>query len=338
MSKRHAADPPAFRVLALDGGGIRGIFTASFLATTEDLARGRIADFFDLIVGTSTGGIIGLGVALGIAARRILGLYLDAGPRIFRRSCRARMIFRPKYRNDALAKVLWQVFGDRTLNDTIVPVCIPSYELTSSYPRIWKDDHAVDSPDGGRTPAWKVALATSSAPIYFPGITIGHGDSHVDGGLYANNPVLVGLTEAVRYFGQPLDRVRILSVGAGERAERIPFDRARRMGVWQWKTSLYEHILIAQARNAHEIARRLLSPDRYLRVNLPLEHPYAFDDYAAAKTLIEPGAQAARSAFLEMRRLFFSTPATVGREQKSAAARAAKATSVRAAAPKRASG
>ena len=239
MSKRHAADPPVFRVLALDGGGIRGIFTASFLATTEQLARRPIADFFDLIVGTSTGGIIALGVALGIPARRILDLYLDAGPRIFRRPCRARMLLRPKYRNDELARVLWQTFGDRTLNDTIVPVCIPSYELTSSYPRIWKDDHVVDSPDGGRTPAWQVALATSSAPIYFPGVTVGHGDSHVDGGLYANNPSLIGLTEAVRYFGQPLDQVRILSVGAGERAERIPFEQARQMGVWQWKTALY---------------------------------------------------------------------------------------------------
>lgn len=321
MSKRHAADPPVFRVLALDGGGIRGIFTASFLATTEQLARRPIADFFDLIVGTSTGGIIALAIALGIPARRILDLYLDTGPRIFRSPCRARMLLRPKYRNDDLARVLWQTFGDRTLNDTIVPVCIPSYELTSSYPRIWKDDHVVDSPDGGRTPAWQVALATSSAPIYFPGVTVGHGDSHVDGGLYANNPSLIGLTEAVRYFGQPLDQVRILSVGAGERAERIPFEQARQMGVWQWKTALYEHMLIAQARNAHEIARRLLSPDRYLRINLPLEHPYPFDDFDAAKTLIEPGAQSARTAFLEMRSTFLFAPATIGRAQKAAAAR-----------------
>ena len=322
MSKRHTSDPPVFRVLALDGGGIRGIFTASFLATVEPLAGARIADFFDLVVGTSTGGIIALAIALGIPARRVLDLYLDAGPRIFRRSCRARMLFRPKYRNGELARVLWQVFGERSLNDALTPVCIPSYELTSSYPRIWKDDHALDSPDGGRTPAWQVALATSSAPIYFPAVTVGHGDSHVDGGLYANNPSLIGLTEAVRYFRQPLERVRILSVGAGERAERIPFEQARQMGVWQWKTALYEHMLIAQARSAHEITRRLLSPDQYLRINLPLEHPYPFDDYEAAKTLIEPGAQTARSTFLEMRGTFLFAPATIGRAQKAVASRA----------------
>src|SRR5258705_74126 len=83
----------------------------------------------------------------------------------------------------------------------------------------------------------KICLATSAAPLYLPGIQIIEGDSHVDGGLFANNPTLVGLTEAVKSFGQPLDRIRILSVGAGERAERIPYERARRMGLWHWRTA-----------------------------------------------------------------------------------------------------
>jgi len=69
------------------------------------------------------------------------------------------------------------------------------------------------------------------------------------------------------------------------------------MGVWQWKTAVYEHMLIAQARIAHEIARRLLKPGQYERVNIPLEHPYPLDDFRTARTLIEPGAQAARTRF-----------------------------------------
>ncbi len=322
MSGRIKGGREPFRILALDGGGIRGIFTASFLKTLEELSQGNVADQFDLIVGTSTGGIIGLALASGIPARRLLELYLEIGPRIFRRPRRLGMLLRPKYDSAPLARVLKEVFGDRTVNDVRTPVCITSYELTNSYPRIWKDDHAADSLDGGETAAWKVALATSSAPLYFPGSQIAEGDSHVDGGLFANNPTLIGLTEAVHYFHQPLDRIRVLSVGAGERAERIPHERARRMGVWQWKTAIYEHMLIAQARTAHEIARRLLPARQYMRVNVPLEHPYPFDDVLAASTLIEPGAQAARTRYLEIRQSFLFGPARLGRDQKAAVAAA----------------
>ncbi len=323
MIRPHASHDPAFRILALDGGGIRGIFTASFLTTLEDLSGRRIADHFDLIVGTSTGGIIGLALAFGVPARRILDLYLEIGRRVFSRPRRLGMLFRPKYHNAALVRVLREIFGERVINEVTTPVCIMSYELTNSYPRVWKDDHAEDSLDGGETPAWKIALATSSAPVYFPGARVATADSHVDGGLFANNPVLIGLTEAAKYFHQPLHWIRILSVGAGDRAERIPYEKASRMGVWKWKTAMYEHMLIAQARVAHEIARRLLAPGQYERINVPLEHPYPFDDYDAARTLIEPGAQAARTRFLDLERRFLFAPATLGRAQKTAVGAAA---------------
>jgi patatin-like phospholipase/acyl hydrolase len=307
-----------FRVLALDGGGIRGIFTASFVATLEDLSGTPVAESFDLIVGTSTGGIIGLALAFEVPAKEILDLYLVEGKTIFARPRRLGMLRRPKYSNASLTRALRAIFGEKTLDEVRTPVCISSYELTNSYPRIWKDNHSETSLDGGGTPAWKVALATSSAPIYFPGTTVLPGDSHVDGGLFANNPTLIGITEAVHDFHQPLGQIRVLSVGAGERAERIPHQRARRMGVWEWKTAMYEHMLIAQAHIAHEVARRLLEPGRYQRVNVPLEHPYPFDDYEDARTLLEPGAQAARTRFLEIRKKFLFAPAALGRARKSA--------------------
>jgi predicted acylesterase/phospholipase RssA len=315
---RKSRPQGVFRVLALDGGGIRGLFTASFLASLESLSGGRVAENFDLIVGTSTGGITGLALAFGVPAQRILDLYVEHGRRIFSRPRTVGMLLRPKYDNAALAAALRELFGERTVNEVETPVCVASYELTNSYPRIWKDDHAEVLRSAGDQPAWKVALASSAAPIYLPGAEVAPGDSHVDGGLYANNPTLIGLTEAVRYFGQPLAGVRILSVGTGERAGRIPHEEARRMGAWQWKTALYEHMLIAQARMAHEIARRLLKPGQYERVNIPLEHRYALDDYEAATRLIEPGARAARTRFLDLQRRFLFAPATLGRAQKAA--------------------
>src|SRR5207247_10250371 len=183
---------------------------------------------------------------------------------------------------------------------------------------LWQDDHAHGLARAGDEPAWKVALATCAAPIFFPGTQVLEGDSHVDGGLFANNPVLIGLTEAVRYFRQPLERIRVLSVGAGERAERIPYEKARRMGVWFWRTAAIEHMMIAQSRISHEIALRLLDPDLYLRVNVPLERPYALDDYDAANNLIEAVVRTASILYPDLIRRFFSSAATLGREQKTA--------------------
>jgi predicted acylesterase/phospholipase RssA len=320
MSRNVESQEAVFRILALDGGGIRGIFTASFLSTIENLTLRRVGEHFDLIVGTSTGGIIALAVAFEIPARRILDLYLERGVEIFGRPRRLGVLFRPKYGNSVLARSLRDLFGERSINDARIPVCIPSYELTNSYPRVWKDEHSDDLLWWGDQPAWKIALATSAAPLYFPAVQVLQGDSHVDGGLFANNPSLIGLTEAVRSFGQDLHRIRILSIGAGERAERIPFERARLMGVWQWRTSIYEHMLIAQARIAHEVARRLLRPGQYERINIPLEHPYPLDDYEAARLLIEPGAQEARVRYPDLRERFLSAPATLGRAQRAAVA------------------
>ena len=311
---------PVFRILSLDGGGIRGIFTASFLAALEEMAGRRAGDFFDLIVGTSTGAIIGLATALGIPARTVLDLYVERGARIFRHPRLLGWILRPRYGHRHLERAVREIFGDRTINDARVPVCIPSYELTNAYPRIWKDEHAAHLHWWGDQPAWRIALASAAAPLYFPAMQVLEGDSHVDGGLYANNPVLVGLTEAVHVFNQPLDRIRVLSIGAGERAERIPQSHAVRMGLWQWRSALYEHILGAQARGAHEIARRLLTAGQYERVNIPLERNYRLDDYRSALTLREPGAQEARTRGDDLRDRFLFAPATLGRDQKDAVA------------------
>jgi patatin-like phospholipase/acyl hydrolase len=307
-----------FRVLALDGGGIRGLFITSFLSTLEELGGGRVGEHFDLIVGTSTGGIIALALACGAPARAVFDLFLQKGRQVFARPRHLGMLLRPKYDNHFLIAALRDFFGTKVMNDVSTPVCVTSYELENSYPRIWKDDHAADLVPAGDELAWKVALATSAAPIFFPGAQVSKGDSHVDGGLFANNPTLIGLTEAAEYFRQPLDQIRVLSVGAGERAERIPYEKARRMGVWYWRTAAIEHMLIAQARISHEIARRLLGPKQYVRVNVPLERPYPLDDYDAARNLIEPGAQAARVHFPDLKKRFFSSAATRGRDQKAA--------------------
>src|SRR5207248_935880 len=126
-----------------------------------------------------------------------------------------RCLLRPKYDNRRLVDAFQSILGDKMLKDLKVPVCVPSHELVEGFPRVFKDDHHPDLHWGGNLPIWKVAAASSAAPIFFPAFQVEETDSHIDGGIWANNPVLVGITEAVRYFGQPLENIAVLSIGTG---------------------------------------------------------------------------------------------------------------------------
>src|SRR5260221_14348328 len=123
------AAPATRRILTIDGGGIKGVFPAAFLATLEDEIGKPIADYFDLIAGTSTGGIIAIGLGLGMTAKELLHLYRETGGRIFRRrrfGARAIGLFRAKYTNAALRTALVGAFGERYLGESKTRLLIPS--------------------------------------------------------------------------------------------------------------------------------------------------------------------------------------------------------------------
>jgi len=304
-----------FRILSLDGGGIRGLFSAAFLAHVEKHnASGKaLVDHFDLIVGTSTGSIIALGLAAGHPASEVLSFYCQHGPTIFggARWRKLWQLFHPKYGNARLGEAVRDVFGDKTLNDVQVPVCIPSYELVSGVPRVFKDDHHPALHWGGDQPIWKVVVASSAAPTYFPSFQLGQADNHIDGGIWANNPILVGITEAVKYFGQSLDNISVLSVGTGTRALRLAHGQTKSRGAlgWGWAHGgplLLNLVLAAQSQSAHGAATLLLPPDRYLRIDADLTDPIPLDSYAAAEHLIERGIQAGRTHLATIEQTFLS--------------------------------
>jgi len=132
------------RVLSIDGGGIKGVFPASFLATIEDSLGGPVGDYFDLIVGTSTGGILALGLGLGLDARKMLDFYTTHGRRIFGGNRLLRTIWRlgkSKYSPAPLKNALSEVFGDRKLGDSRKRLVVPSFNLDSGEVHIWKTSH-----------------------------------------------------------------------------------------------------------------------------------------------------------------------------------------------------
>jgi patatin-like phospholipase/acyl hydrolase len=218
-----------FRILSIDGGGIRGIYPAAVLAGLEErYLRGRsIAGYFDLIAGTSTGGIIALGLAAGLTAADLRQLYIERGHEIFppygpglvgrigRRLSAWRRFLRYSYDQEALAQVLRERLGDLKLSAARTRLCIPSFEGVHGEVYIFKTPHHPDFHKDLHEPMVKVALATSAAPTYYRPLRDA-GYTFVDGGVWANNPVMIALTEALTSYRVDRARVRILSIGSGE--------------------------------------------------------------------------------------------------------------------------
>lgn len=294
-----------YRILALDGGGMRGVFTASALAGLERDLQISLTDHVDLIVGTSTGGIIGLGLAAGKSAAEMRDFYETHGPTIFNRPRGISRLWRPKYDRSVLDQVLQQEFGDATLNDLSTSVCITAHELVAGTTRVWKDDHHGDLAGGGDQLVWKIAAATSAAPTYFAPVQLGAQDSHIDGGVWAPNPAMVGVVEAFRYADRERDDIRLLSIGTTSRPFRISsHGETASMGTVGWARKARELFLGGGVSTASDHQARLLLPDdAYLRLDHERSAHIALDDVEACRSLQELGEQVARTNRSRVREL-----------------------------------
>lgn len=214
-----------FRVLCLDGGGIRGVFTASFLAGLEQFTGKKLIEYFDLIAGTSTGGLIALGLGLGHPPDKILDFYLKSGEKIFPngRWHRWRHLWRAKYDSFHLQTAVQELLGsDTLLGKSKTRLVIPSFDATAGRPTCFKTRHHPSLKRDHKLTAWEVAMATAAAPTFFPAFSASWEASYVDGGVWANCPVLVGLLECYRFLDQPIENIQILNVGTTGEPFHIP--------------------------------------------------------------------------------------------------------------------
>ncbi len=164
------ADPtsgPIYRVLALDGGGIKGAFGASLLADFEETLGEPLVDYFDLIAGTSTGGIIALGLGLGLSAADILAFYEEQGPVVFDggRGLVGRLVG-ARYDSRPLREALQSVFGDRVLGEAKTRLIIPATNLDTGEVRVFKTAHHERFERDYKAHVVDVALATAAAPTF----------------------------------------------------------------------------------------------------------------------------------------------------------------------------
>lgn len=247
-----------FKILAIDGGGVKGLYSSTILEHLERKYEGHISDYFDMLCGTSTGGLIALALSLKIPTEQISDIYLKNGSKIFPKKSKVRNIYnqilgKGKFSDEPLKEVLNEIFKDKILAESNNLLCIPSYSITNARPWVFKFDHNEgDLSRDNKAKYVDVALATSAAPTYFPMAEIGYYDHRqfVDGGVWANNPTLVGLIEALTYYvgkDKKFNKLKILSISSLNKIGGKPTGLKRERGFIDWKDDLFETSLIGQS-------------------------------------------------------------------------------------------
>ncbi len=253
---------------------MRGLYTASVLEGLERIAARPLGQCFDLIAGTSIGGIIALGLALGRHAAFIRERIEDAGPRLFptrhRPIGRIRGLFAARYDASALYELIRDVLGEQSsLVDLERPVLVPALALTNGGVQMFRTPHHPAHSHQSATRLTDVAMSTAAAPGLFPIARIGDVD-YVDGGLIANAPDALALNEAAAFFGKASRDVFMLSVGTTTDLAALAAGGRRSRGLLYWmrRGRLAELVMSGQQQLSAQLAREALG-ERYLAINTP---------------------------------------------------------------------
>lgn len=305
------AGAPVLQVLSLDGGGLRGIFAAAALAAWEEDFETAIADRFDLIVGTSTGGTIALALGLGLRPSEVLDLYVQHSRTIFPPAGRnsyglLRGLLRPRYRQKGLRSVLERAFGENRLGDSRVPLAIPSYDLAADSVHLFRTPHHEDLRRDWRAPAVDVALSTTAAPAFLP---VMQWQSHrlIDGGVWANNPTLVGVAECFDRLGGERGRIRVLNVGTTTEIRERPaiLDTG---GLWAWRREGLDIMLRGQSLAATNHAQLIIGRENVARVDVSTPQGLHALDEVAIQDLIGRAQAESRTRSPALASFFDHTP------------------------------
>jgi patatin-like phospholipase/acyl hydrolase len=298
------------RILSIDGGGIRGVFPASLLAKVEESIGVPVADYFDLIAGTSTGGILALGLGLGLGAPDILRFYREHGPEIFagnRIMKWARHFGLAKYASKPLADALQQVFGNRLLGESTKRLVIPSCNLVTGEVHVWKTAHHPRLERDYHERAVNVAISTAAAPTYFPAYRSAAGLPLIDGGVWANNPTGVAVVEAIGILGWDPNSLRVLSLGCTSSPLDVRRGQKHGLGLAYWGPKIAEVFITAQSSAAMGTALHLVGDrQNVIRISPLLPQGFKLDSVAEIGALAGLGESEARKALPELRRLFFT--------------------------------
>jgi uncharacterized protein len=264
------------RVLAIDGGGIRGLIPALVLSELERRAGRRIFELFDLIAGTSTGGILACALCAPdpLPASELVKLYEEEGPNIFHRSIFQRIrsaegVIDEKYDDAALERALERFRGHKRLAESRPDLIVPSYDMALPGAYFFKTSKARETPAGDDFPLSVVARATSAAPTYFEAAEVGE-RALVDGGVFAINPAMCALAEVLNAEDVTPRDVVLLSLGTGERTHKRSFDEIKDWGLVMWARPILDVAFDGASDAVNYQLERVLSADRYWRLQVEL--------------------------------------------------------------------
>ncbi|QDU50484.1 patatin-like phospholipase family protein [Gimesia panareensis] len=280
-----------YRILSLDGGGIRGLITAIWLKRLQDELEKPLHNYFDLIAGTSTGALLACGISKGINIDKIIDLYVEKGREVFparasRLWSRATRIFSegisaPKYDGKGLEKALKDIFRTSTFGALkIKPTLVTTYDVLGRGPVVFKNDR----PEYRKLKVWELCRASAAAPTYFPAHVMKLNEAEIpliDGGVVANNPTACAIAESVRINSRkkPENRCRledfiVASFGTGQSIRRIEIDEAKEWGAAEWAFPLIDVLFDGSADSVDYIATQLTDPTNYFRFQTQLTDAY----------------------------------------------------------------
>ena len=289
------------KVLAIDGGGVRGVVPSAFLAYWEAQLGTPMPDKFEMFVGTSTGAIVAGSLAAGLSAADILKMFREETASIFGREnlsfAKKALSFKgwalPAYSADHLKRTLESRIGDVTLGDCPRPLAITSLDVVTGNPKIFRSGHHPDSGSDKEIRIVDAILASSAAPTYFPSVQVGT-STYVDGALWANNPALVAILEAKKLA---MTEPNMLSLGCGRPVWGKSMGWGEQRGAIGWGGLIIPLLMTAQSDGVHGYIRQLVSTDSYLRIDPPLPKELAFiDRFENVPELLARGEQTARES------------------------------------------
>jgi patatin-like phospholipase/acyl hydrolase len=257
-------------ILSIDGGGIRGIIPALIISEIEKKTGKQCYELFDLIAGTSTGGILALGLTSGIPAENLVKLYSCDGKRIFNKPWWRKGLFISKYSNRGFKTVLKENFKTDRINGVKSPVLVTAYDATDRVPVIFTRSTNLSIVDA--------ALATASAPCYFPPAVLrlfGRDHTFIDGGLAYNNPSLVARDYIKSLW--PNEPTCTISIGTGLH-KRAPINNdIESWGLAQWLPYIFEILMETSATEVDRVMMGIPNTpiedkenDTYLRWQTPI--------------------------------------------------------------------
>jgi hypothetical protein len=261
-------DNKPFHILALSGGGYRGLYTATVLAELEQAMGAPLAKHFDLICGTSAGGMLALGLAAEVPALELRLLFEEQGKRIFGHTSWLRRMFGfwigAKYRATGLEAVLTEQFGELTIGELKHRVLVPTVNCATGRGQFFKTPHHPKFEFDHRMKVVDVARATAAAPAYFPLAQNDRG-VYADGGLVGNAPGFFGLHE-VRQLLAPgtSTRERVLAIGTMSIGATVRGSASLDRGVLGWGADLFNLVLSAQESATDYMLQQCLGDDYYV--------------------------------------------------------------------------